>query len=233
MKDIKCKEIYDNNFIELYLSGELDSDDVVNFEKHMDECNRCTSLLNDEKLILETIVEKDIVLPSIDLDKKILETISKESKETINSDNQKKNIFSIFSNNPYSSGLAVAVSVLIMIILTMSDNSNIEDIFKNGNGNNNNELYTNIEEVDIDLDLENYFSLEEDIEMYAYNEETSTTTDDSDTPYGFIDDTVIEDELDYYNYDDLNYYTEEEGSDTENISELEQELESMYEYLGV
>lgn len=232
MKNIKCEEIYDNYFIELYLSNELDSDKKDEFEKHLSECDKCSSLLNDEKLILdslEIIDDKNIIIPPIELDKKILKTISKDS----NNIGVNNNIFSIFSNNPYSSGIAVAVSVLIMVILTISnDNSSIDDIYNIDNTNNN--LYSNIEEVDFDLELENFFSLEEDILLYSYDEIDSLEEIErkQDIAFGFISE-VEDDDIDYFNYDDLNYYSDEGIVVEDANSELEQEFESMYEFLGV
>jgi len=235
MKKIKCEEIYDNYFIELYLSNELDRGKVSEFEKHLDECDSCSSLVNDEKLILDSLDitnNKSIMIPPVDLDKKILRTISKDSNNEDKNSKKNNNIFSIFSNNPYSSGIAVAVSVLIMVVLTMSnDNLSIDDIYNIGNNNNN--LYSNIEEIDLDLELENFFSLEEDLLLYSYDEIDSLEEIErkQDIAFGFISE-VDDDNIDYFNYDDLNYYSDDENVVDDASSELEQELEDMYEFLG-
>lgn len=223
----KCKEIYDNFFIELYLSDELDSDKKNEFEKHINECDNCRNFLETEQSILDSMKfnEENLTTPPIELDNKILDIIAKDNN-SIKTDENKKNIFSLFSNQYYS-GLAIAASILILIVFTMSNNSDIENIY-NTNGNN---ISVNINNIDFDLELENYFSLEEDIKFYASNELDSLEKNNykQDVAFGYITDT--EEEIDYYNYDDLNYYSEDDNNSESD--EFEQELEEMYNYFGV
>ena len=229
MNKRQCKEIYDNYFIELYLSEELEENKVIEFENHIKECDRCKNLLNDEKVIIDSInLDEKLVIPPIELDEKILETISNESK--------KKNIFSLITTNPYFSGIAVAASILILIMFSISNNSDIEQIINPNNNTNN--YYSNIEDIDLDLELENYFSLENDNTLYSYEEIDSLNEleNSQNIAYGLIDETNESDEIDYYNYDDLNYYSDNSSENTistEENSELELELENMYDYLGV
>jgi len=64
MNKNQCDEIYDNYFIELYLSEELEENKIIEFEKHVKECDRCKKLLNDEKIIIDTInLEENLVIP--------------------------------------------------------------------------------------------------------------------------------------------------------------------------